>query len=146
MELSIKHYNELSADELYEIFKLRVDVFIVEQNNPCREIDEIDRDCYHLCAREDGELKAYLRIITKADNTVVFGRVISIKRRCGLGTRILSEAIEFSKAKFKPEKLTLEAQTYAKGLYEKVGFRQSSDVFQLDGLPHIKMELIPEYK
>lgn len=142
MEITIKHYRELTRDELYEIFKLRVDVFVVEQNCPYREIDEIDTDCWHLCLRENGRLEAYLRIIFSGENEpVTIGRVISVKRRCGLGTRILREAIEFSKKEFNAKKFFIQAQTYARGLYEGVGFKQVSGEYLMDDQPHIKMEL-----
>lgn len=139
-EITIKHYSELTRDELYDIFKLRVDVFVVEQNCPCREIDEYDADCLHLCLREGGELLAYLRIIPQGE-PVVIGRVISAKRRCGLGTRIMREAIRFCKEKLNAEKLFIQAQTYAQPFYESVGFVRVSDVYIYDGQPHIKMEL-----
>ena len=141
-EITIKPYSELTRDELYDIFKLRVDVFVVEQNCPCREIDEYDADCLHLCLREDGELLAYLRIIPQGeDKPVVIGRVISAKRRRGLGTRIMREAIRFCKEKLNAEKLFIQAQTYAQPFYESVGFVRVSDVYIYDGQPHIRMEL-----
>ena len=141
-EITIKHYSELTRDELYDIFKLRVDVFVVEQNCPCREIDEYDADCLHLCLREDGELLAYLRIIPQGDGEpVVIGRVISAKRRRGLGTRIMREAIKFCKEKLSAKKLFIQAQTYAQPFYESVGFVRVSDVYIYDGQPHIKMEI-----
>ena len=67
------------------------------------------------------------------------GRVIAVKRRCGFGSRTLSEGIKAAKECFLADSIYLEAQVYAKALYEKQGFRQISDVFLLDGIPHIKM-------
>ena len=142
-EITIKHYSELTRDELYEIFMLRVDVFVVEQNCPCREIDEYDTDCYHLCLRDGGKLSAYLRIIPQGEGEpVIIGRVISAKRRCGLGTKIMREAIRFCNEKLNAKKLEVQAQTYAQPFYEGVGFVRVSDVYIYDSQPHIKMELI----
>ena len=142
-EITIKHYSELTRDELYEIFMLRVDVFVVEQNCPCREIDEYDADCYHLCLRDGGKLSAYLRIIPQGEGEpVIIGRVISAKRRCGLGTKIMREAIRFCNEKLNAKKLEVQAQTYAQPFYEGVGFVRVSDVYIYDCQPHIKMELI----
>lgn len=88
MELIAKHFSELSVQELYEIYKLRVSVFIVEQHCPYQDIDELDTVSYHIFLRsEDG----------------------------------------------------IEAQVYARGLYEKCGFVQSSEEFLEDGIPHIEM-------
>ena len=49
------------------------------------------------------------------------------------------EGISAAKEFFKARSIDLEAQEYAKGFYEQVGFRQSSAPFILDGIPHIKM-------
>ena len=141
-EITIKHYSELTKDELYDIFKLRVDVFVVEQECPCREIDEYDTDCYHLCLRDKDGLSAYLRIISQGEGEpVIIGRVISAKRRCGLGTRILREAVRFCREKLNAKTLAVQAQTYAQPFYEGVGFVRVSDVYMYDNQPHIKMEL-----
>lgn len=141
-EITIKHYSELTRDELYEILKLRVDVFVVEQKCPCREVDEYDTDCWHLCLRNENGLLAYLRIIPQSENEpAIIGRVISAKRRLGLGTKIMREAIRFCKEKLRANKLVIQAQTYAQPFYEGVGFVRVSDEYIYDGQPHIKMEL-----
>ena len=62
-------------------------------------------------------------------------------RRCGMGSRFLSERIHIAKERFHPDKLYLEAQVYAKSFYEKQGFQQISEEFLEDGIPHIKMLL-----
>ena len=69
------------------------------------------------------------------------GRVIAVKRRCGLGTRILDAGIQVAKEKLHAESLTIEAQVYARKLYENADFVQVSDKFLEDGIPHIKMRL-----
>lgn len=48
MKLIVKHFNELTTNELFNIFKLRVSVFIVEQKCPYQEIDDFDKDSYHV--------------------------------------------------------------------------------------------------
>ena len=53
-------------------------------------------------------------------------------------------AIEAAKEHFDAKQIDIEAQEYAKGFYESVGFKQSSDTFMLDGIPHIRMTLIIE--
>ena len=70
---------------------------------------------------------------------VSIGRVIAVKRRCGLGSRILSAGIRAAREFLHADDIYLEAQTYAMGLYEKAGFRRISDVFLIDGIPHVKM-------
>lgn len=75
-----------------------------------------------------------LKIIRKS-----IGRVIAKKRRWGLWTQIVNEAIKVAKEKFGETTLKIEAQVYVKSLYEKCGFIQTSEPFLEDGIPHIHM-------
>ena len=143
MQLLIKHFTELSAAELYAILRARQDVFVVEQNCPFLEIDGKDLDAYHLWFEENGEILAYARVLDRGVSfeTPAVGRVISIRRREGLGSRILSEGIRIAREKYSAEAVMLEAQVYARKLYEKQGFVQVSEEFLEDGIPHIIMRL-----
>ena len=138
MELLVKRFNDLSNDELYTILKTRVDVFVVEQNCPYEEIDDMDQEALHLYLKEGNKIKAYLRIIDCNDHAKI-GRVIAIDRRKGLGTEIMNEAIRVCKHDLNKDRIALEAQTYVQEFYEKLGFKQVSEPFYLDGIEHIKM-------
>ena len=141
MELSAKRFDELTNSELYDILKLRVNTFVVEQNCPYPELDDKDQDALHVFLRDEEGIQAYLRIMGRGVSSeyVSIGRVVAVKRRCGFGSRVLEEGIRLAKERFGAEKIYLEAQTYARTLYEKHGFRQISEEFLEDGLPHIKM-------
>jgi len=154
MELIIKHFDELTAPELYEIMKLRVSVFVVEQNCPYQELDDRDQSSYHLYLKDDSGIAAYLRVyfneiymnpyIEESDilfNVAAIGRVVSAVRRRGYATELLKAAVTVAKDKFSAERIVIEAQVYAKELYEKVGFIQTSEEFLEDGIPHIQMML-----
>lgn len=140
MEIFVKPFEELDINELYEILRLRVDVFVVEQNCPYPEIDGIDRDAFHIFGKENGEIEAYARIYME-DGEVHLGRVIAKKRRKGYGSLILKEAIKVAEKFYQAKQIHIEAQTYAKSLYEKAGFVQISQPFFLDGIEHVKMVL-----
>lgn len=144
MQTYIKRFDQLSTHELYQILKLRVDVFVVEQSCPYEEIDNLDYEAIHVYFKEADEIIAYLRILDKGveSEDVAIGRVISAKRRCGIGSKLLSEGIKAAKENFKAEKIYIEAQSYARKFYENLGFKQISEEFLLDDIPHIKMELI----
>ncbi len=146
MTLRIKRFHELTIDELYAILRLRVSVFVVEQNCPYMELDDLDREALHVWLEDEDGIEAYLRVLDRGVESehVAIGRVIAVKRRCGLGSRILVEGIKAAREQFGADRIYLEAQTYARGLYEKQGFRQISDEFLLDGIPHVKMILGPE--
>lgn len=143
MKLNIKRFQELTLDELYAILCLRVSVFVVEQNCPYMELDNLDQNALHIWLEDDSGIVAYLRLIDRdpKQRLVSIGRVISVKRRCGIGSSILAEGIKAARKTFDADKIYLEAQTHAIGLYEKQGFRQISDEFLLDGIPHVEMIL-----
>ncbi len=143
MELVVRKFEELTVKELYEILKLRVDVFVVEQNCPYPEIDDKDQEAYHVWLRDEDGIVSYLRVLDKGVSfeDAAVGRVISAKRRKGYGTIVLKEGIRIAKEKFGAEKITIEAQVYARKFYENVGFRQVSEEFLEDGIPHILMTL-----
>lgn len=141
MDLIIKHFNELTTKELYDIYKLRVSVFVVEQKCPYQEADEADQVAYHVWLENESRIHAYLRVLPKGAvfDDVSIGRVIAVKRRCGLGSQILAAGIQAAKEKFGAERIVIEAQTYARKLYENAGFVQTSEEFLEDGIPHIQM-------
>ncbi|MBQ4344038.1 MAG: GNAT family N-acetyltransferase [Erysipelotrichaceae bacterium] len=141
MKTIIKSFYELNIDELYEILKLRAEVFIIEQNCIYPDIDDKDKRSLHVFLKEQDEIVAYLRVIEKgiSFDEVSIGRVIAKYRRQGLGTLILKAGIQAAKEIYQAEKIIIEAQTYAKTFYEKQGFIQTSDEFLEDGIPHIQM-------
>ena len=143
MELIVKHFEDLTARELFAILKLRVSVFVVEQSCPYQEVDDKDLTAIHVWLEEDGEIRAYLRVLDRGVSfpELSLGRVIAVERRRGLGTRIVREGIQVARERFGPGPIVIEAQTYARRLYENLGFRQESAEFLEDGIPHIRMRL-----
>lgn len=140
MKTYVKSFEDLDINELYEILKLRVDVFVVEQACPYPEIDGIDKEAFHIFAKDNGEIGAYARIY-KENEEIHLGRVIAKERRKGYGTRVLKAAIKAAEKFYDAKKIHIEAQTYARKFYEKVGFVKISEPFLLDGIEHIKMVL-----
>ena len=143
MYLYIKTFSELTGDDVYDILKARHDVFIVEQNCPCQEIDGRDRGAYHVFYRNNGELIAYLRVLDRGVvfDEVAIGRVLCLDRRKGIGTSLMREGIKVAGEKFGADRVVIEAQTYVREMYDKLGFVQTSGEFLDHGIPHIKKEL-----
>lgn len=141
MEVVVKKFQELGLDELYEILRLRAEVFIVEQDCVYQDLDNVDKNAYHVYLKERNEILAYLRVIDKGErlDEVSLGRVISLKRRQGLGTQIMKIGISVAKEKYGAKKIKIGAQAYAKPFYEGVGFKQISGEYMEDGIPHIYM-------
>ena len=63
MELVVKHFSELSAEELFEIYKLRVSVFVVEQKCFYQEVDDADPLAYHIWLKDEDGMEAYARVL-----------------------------------------------------------------------------------
>ena len=139
-----KSFQELTVDELYELLRIRSEVFVVEQNCVYQDMDNDDQKSIHLWLTVAGKVVALARVCSAGTHMkeVSIGRVITTERGNGYGNQIMLYAIEAAKEHFGAKQIDLEAQEYAKGFYESVGFRQSSDTFMLDGIPHIKMTWI----
>ena len=143
MQFFAKHFSELTTRELFEIYKLRVAVFVVKQKCAYQEVDDIDSQAYHLWFEDDEGIQAYLRLIPAgvARQEVSLGRVIAVKRRCGLGTKIVAQGIRIAQEKLQAKEIVIEAQTYVRKMYESLGFVAESEEFLEDGIPHIRMRL-----
>lgn len=145
MDFTLKHFNELTVGELYEILELRINIFVVEQDCPYTEIDGKDKQAMHLFIRKDHKIIAYLRILQKGVSfeEMSFGRVVVDQqyRGKGLAKILLIRAIRFVAEETQEKKVRIEAQSYARRLYERVGFKQVSEEFIMDGIPHIEMLL-----
>lgn len=143
MELVIKKYEELTADELYEILKARINVFVVEQSCPYPDLDDKDKGAYHVWLKENGTIKAYLRVLDAGVSyrEASIGRVLTTERKKGYGDLIFSKGIEIARERFNADRIKIGAQLYAKGFYERFGFRQVSDKYLEDGIYHIEMIL-----
>lgn len=143
MEVHVKPFRELTPEELYAIVKLRIDVFVVEQNCAYAELDDRDQEAVHVWIEDEGEIAAYLRVLSPGVESeyAALGRVISSrkKRASGYGARIMEEGIRVAQEMYGKVPLYLEAQVYAEGFYAKHGFRRISDAFLMDGIMHYKM-------
>ena len=136
-----KTFQELTTDELYELLRVRSEVFVVEQNCVYQDLDYDDQQAIHLWLTQGDTVVALARVCPADTHMkeVSIGRVITTERGKGFGRQIMLHAIDAAVEHFHADLIDIEAQEYAKGFYEGVGFRQSSDTFMLDGIPHIKM-------
>ena len=143
MNLVVKHFEELTTKELYELLKARAEIFVIEQNCVYQDLDDIDYNSFHIFYEKDGKVIAYLRAFPKKDNESIIqvGRVLTLEHGTGLGKKILADGIQAIKYKTNATKIFMEAQKYASGFYEKFGFKVTSDEFLEDGIPHVNMEL-----
>jgi ElaA protein len=141
MEMKSKFFHELTTQELYEILRIREEIFVIEQNCIYRDIDGHDYESLHVFYQEEGKVTAYLRAFRKDADTVQMGRVLTARHGTGLGGSLLRDGIEQIVRKQAPKRIYIEAQCYAAGFYAREGFRSCSDEFMEDGIPHVQMML-----
>ncbi|NEU29742.1 GNAT family N-acetyltransferase [bacterium LRH843] len=143
MKWVLKSFEELSISELYEVIRLRIDVFVVEQECPYHELDGLDQKAFHLMGYKDGELVAYSRLFNSgiAASEASIGRVIVKKNTRGEGTgqALLTEAIRQMEETLGEKTIIISAQSYLERFYQSFQFETVSNVYDMDGLPHIDM-------
>ena len=143
LQLHEKMFQELTVDELYELLRVRSEVFVVEQDCVYQDMDGDDQKAIHLWLTVADKVVALARVCPAGTHMeeVSIGRVITTERNRGYGKQIMLHAIDAAVEHFDAKRIDIEAQEYARGFYESVGFRQSSESFMLDGIPHIRMTL-----
>lgn len=140
-----KKFEELTLEELYEILKLRSEVFVVEQNCIYNDIDGKDKTSFHVIIKENNEITAYLRVLPPGISyeNASLGRVLVAKDARGMGyaKAIVTEGINCVLRNFNTNKITIGAQEYLKDFYSEFGFKPVSEVYDEDGIPHLNMTL-----
>jgi ElaA protein len=139
-----KSFTELNVAELYAIMQLRNEVFVVEQNCVYQDADNKDQSSFHLCGWDGDTLAAYCRVLPAGISYKhpSIGRVITSSqyRKGGHGRQLVALAIEKTVAQFDDRIIIIGAQLYLKLFYETLGFRQVSETYLEDGIPHITMQ------
>jgi len=146
MEWKLKTFQDLTLEEFYEIARLRINIFIVEQNCPYAELDGKDALALHFFAlAKDKPIKiaAYTRLFRAADyyEYPAIGRVVVAAdfRNQKLGHELIRRSIEQVQKNFVASKIKIGAQTHLKKFYEAHGFKQIGTGYMEDGIPHIYM-------
>jgi ElaA protein len=141
----LKPFRDLSINELYELLRLRSEVFIVEQNCVFLDQDNKDKESWHLMGWYGNELIAYVRILPPGlvHKFPSIGRVVtSLKHRgMGAGRELMNEAIKRTQDLFAGHSIQIGAQLYLKKFYQSLGFEQSGEIYLDDGIEHIEMIL-----
>jgi len=138
-----KPFSDLNVYELYDILKLRNEVFVVEQTCVFQDADNKDRYCHHLMGLVDNDLGAYARIVPAGVSfpQPSIGRVITKAdyRKTGLGKALMGKAIEECDRLFGKQVIKIGAQLHLKHFYQSFGFKQSGEPYLEDEIPHIEM-------
>ncbi|RLA03873.1 MAG: GNAT family N-acetyltransferase [Gammaproteobacteria bacterium] len=137
-------FQDLSNDQLYQLLKLRQDVFILEQQCFYPDMDDLDSDCIHLLGYQNNELVAYLRLIPAEfhdSGNIALGRIIakSTQRGSGLGKAMMTEAMDYLQKHFPEQDVQMSAQDHLQKFYNNFGFSSVAEAYDEDGIPHIMM-------
>ena len=143
-EWKIKRFEALSLEELYQLLKLRSEVFVVEQNCVYLDVDDKDQKALHVFGLLDGKMVAYARLFNRNDyfENASIGRVVSHPdfRAKKIGHELMQQSIEAIETYFGEKEITISAQLYLKKFYESHGFEQTSEMYLEDDIPHIEMK------
>jgi ElaA protein len=143
IQWQLKQYEELTVPELYEIMRLRQEVFVVEQKCAFIDADGKDQHCQHLSGYLNGRLITYARIVPPGVSypEPSLGRIVSSTgvRGQGYGRQLMDKALEVVQQIHGPLTLKIEAQLYLKSFYESYGFVAEGEHYILDDILHIEM-------
>lgn len=144
MEWIIKRFDNLLPVEIYDIIKLRLEVFIGEQGCSYEDLDDRDKSAYHMFLYDGEKIIAYCRILDAgvAYEEISIGRVCVDKdyRNQGIAKSMMLNAIAFIKEQVSDPVIKISAQNYIIPFYESVGFKIASDVYLEEGIEHRKMK------
>lgn len=139
----IKSFEELTTKELYDILKVRQEVFVVEQTCYYLDADGYDEKALHLFAEKEGQVVAYCRIfgqgIKYAETSI--GRVLTHPnaRNLSLGKTLLSIALQTIEKRFETKACRISAQDYLLKFYQELGFKDTGKKYLEDDIPHTEM-------
>ena len=146
IQWTMKTFQELTVEQLFDVLKLRMDVFVVEQHCAYPELEEYDRhpETRHLSGYNvSGQLLAYARILSPGlrYSEVNLGRVVVRvdSRKQGVGHQLLQKALQEISRCWPSQAIKISAQDYLQAFYEQYGFVRMSEVYLEDGIPHVEM-------
>lgn len=143
IDWQLKTFSELTTDELYEVLKMRSEVFVVEQDCPYLDMDDKDQYAYHLTGFYEKKPVAYVRILPPGItyDEASIGRVLTSPdfRKNGAGILLMKEAIRITYKLFPNAGIKIGAQLYLLNFYSNLGFKQTSESYLEDNIPHIEM-------
>lgn len=139
----VKYFDNLTPFELYDIMKLRQDVFVIEQACFYHDLDNLDQKSFHVMGIRDGDVVACARILPPGmtHKECSIGRVITraTERGHGTGRTLMKKCLKFIDEEMLEEIVKISAQTYLLDFYGSLGFEKVSEEYIEDGIPHIDM-------
>ncbi|MDC7122011.1 GNAT family N-acetyltransferase [Cellulomonas fimi] len=135
---------DITAAELYDLLRLRVDVFVVEQDCAYPELDgrDLRDDTLLVWAHDDGELLGTIRVLGVHGTTPAIGRVATAPAARGRG--VARALLEHGIGLCRPDaEIRLDAQAHLEDWYGRLGFARAGEDDDEDGIPHVPMVRTP---
>lgn len=143
INISVKDYQQLTKEELYDLLQLRSEVFVVEQDCVYQDIDGKDQKALHVLGYKNNQLIAYTRLFKPGDyfNEASIGRVVvrDTERTHKYGYDIMKASIDAVTKYYTQSEIRISAQTHLKRFYSNLGFKEVGEEYLEDGIPHINM-------
>lgn len=137
--VQLKAFDQLDAVTLYALLKLRVDVFVVEQQCAYPELDGRDTEpgTRHVWTADESGPLSYLRVLEDPGPVARIGRVVVAAKARGTGAagRLMDAALGY----LGDRPVVLDAQTHLVDFYARYGFEATGPEFLDDGIPHVPM-------
>lgn len=144
IEWQIKHFSELTTSEFHDVVRLRISIFVVEQNCPYSELDGKDKKSYHLLGRNGiGKMVATARIlppgISYTETSIGRVAIDPAYRGKDNGHVLMKKCIEFITEEFGEVSIRISAQKHLENYYNKHGFISTGKEYLEDDIPHVEM-------
>jgi ElaA protein len=131
-------FDALAPRTAYALWRLRQQVFVVEQDCPYPDLDgrDLEDATRHVLLLEDDEVVGCLRVLDDGDWARI-GRVVvaPAARGRGLAATLMDEAMLVCGDR----EVRLDAQTGLTGFYAAYGFEVTGPEFDEDGIMHVPM-------
>lgn len=136
-------FAELTSERLYQILKIRQEVFAVEQQSVYLDVDGKDIEALHLFTTRGTDIIAYCRLLPPGLKypEPSIGRVLTAPsaRGSGTGRALMQYALEVCNTHYQGSGIRISAQLYLEDFYSSLGFSRCSEPYGEDGIPHIEM-------
>lgn len=139
----IKYFSGITTNELYQILKVRQEVFIVEQATYYLDADDTDQKAIHIWAEKDDKVVAYCRVFPEGVKyrEASIGRVLTHPdyRKLRLGKTLVDYAVTVIENRYNTSEIRISAQDYLINFYQSYGFLDTGKKYLEDELPHTEM-------
>jgi len=147
IQWQLKSFEELTAHQLYQLLRLRSEVFVVEQQCIFLDMDNKDQQCYHLLGWKGELLAASTRLVPPGISytEMSIGRVVSspLVRGTGIGRELMEVSVKACYELWGKAPIRIGAQCYLEKFYQSLGFEPEGEIYLEDGIPHIEMVKMP---